>query len=137
MFDVVYENKILNHNMIHHNMDMLIVIKQSRMIIISIHLKKKQVYLYEENRSYHYQHNLTYQHFLNDWLRLFELNHMSRNRILKNIIDHQTETFSGKKNEESFVFDRTKILPSNIDFTGRSKFYNRRPKDSSIRINHC
>jgi hypothetical protein len=46
MFDDVYENKILYHGMLHHNMDMLMLKEQSMMLIISIHLF---IYFFDKN----------------------------------------------------------------------------------------
>ena len=85
-------------------------------------------------KIYRYQHNLTYRHFPNDFLGLFEWNRRSMNRILKNIIDHRKETFFENKQQRIQIFFPEWIidLPGDIDFTSRSKFDNRWPKDSSI-----
>jgi hypothetical protein len=73
MFDDVYESKILNHDMFHHNMDMLMSKELSMMLIISIHLffilKNKETLLIKRIiKTYHYQYNLSYRHFLIDLL---------------------------------------------------------------------
>jgi hypothetical protein len=57
MFDVVYENKILCHDMLHHNMDMLMLKVLTMILIISIHLKKILMHKIFQIKIYHYQRN--------------------------------------------------------------------------------